>query len=173
MTVGVPGVGFGGIFYLIGALFMPVREVAKTARGESNVDRWVVVATQWSLAAGILVALWGTGWVLGHVLTPALLARTGAAGGRLAAAPHNVLKVSVFAMSLGMLVILIAAVRIAHLVLRLRGGIPAQQLTPMPAAKHPLPDSLRHPDAGEYLETGTDGRKPVNSAQYARLYRDQ
>jgi hypothetical protein len=154
MTVGVPGVGFGGIFYLMGALFMPVREVVRTARGESNVERWVVVATQWSLAAGILVALWATGWALGHVLTPALLARTAGAG-RLAAAPHNVLKVSVFAMSLGMLAILIAGVRITHLVLRRRGGIPAQKLTPMLAAKGPLPDSLRHPDAREYLETGT------------------
>ena len=156
MTVGVPGVGFGGIFYLIGALFMPVREVARTARGESNVERWIVVATQWSLAAGILVALWGTGWLLGHVLSPALLARTGAAAGQ-GAVPHNVLKVSVFAVSLGMLAILIAAVRITHLVLRLRGGIPAQQLTPMPAAKYPLPDSLRRPDVGEHLETGTGG----------------
>jgi len=156
MTVGVPGVGFGGIFYLIGALFMPVREVVRTARGESTVQRWAKVATQWSLAAGILVALWATGWVLGHVLTPALLARTGAGVGRLAA-PHNVLRVSVFAMSLGMLAILIATVRVAHLVLRRRGGIPVQQLTPMPAAKGPLPDSLLHPDAEEYLETGTGG----------------
>ena len=156
MTVGIPGVGFGGIFYLIGALFMPVREVVRTARGESNAERWAKVATQWSLAAGILVALWATGWVLGHVLTPALLTRTGAGVGRLAA-PHNVLRVSVFAMSLGMLAILILAVRIAHLVLRRRGGIPIQQLTPMPAAKGPLPDSILHSDAGEYLETGTGG----------------
>ena len=173
MTVGVPGVGFGGIFYLIGALFMPVREIGRTARGKSNAQRWAVVATQWSLAAGILVALWGTGWLLGHVLTPALLARTGATAGRAMVAPHNVLKVSVFVASLGMLVILIAVVRITHFVLRLRGGIPAQQLTPMPAAKHPLPDSLRYSDAGEYLETGTDGWKRINSGQYARLYKDQ
>ena len=156
MTVGIPGVGFGGIFYLIGALLMPVREVVRTARGESNVERWVVVATQWSLAAGILMALWATGWALGHVLTPALLARTAGAG-KLAAAPHNVLKVSVFAMSLGMLAILIAGVRITHLVLRRRGSIPVQQLTPMLAAKGPLPGSLRHPDVREYLETGTGG----------------
>lgn len=156
MTVGVPGVGFGGIFYLIGALFMPVREVARTARGESNAKRWAVVATQWSLAAGILVALWGTGWALGHVLTPAVLARTGGGAGRAAAAPHNVLKAGALAMTLGMLVILIVAVRVAHFVLRRRGGIPVQQLTPMPAATRPLPDSLR-PDLGEYLETGTDG----------------
>ena len=153
MTVGVPGVGFGGIFYMIGALVMPVREVVRTARGESTVQRWAVVATQWSLAAGILVALWATGWVLGHVLTPGLLAKTGAA----VAPPHNVLRVSVLAMSLGMLAILIATVRVAHLVLRRRGGIPVQQLTPMPAAKGPLPDSLLHPDAREYLETGTVG----------------
>jgi hypothetical protein len=172
MTVGVPGVGFGGIFYLIGALFMPVREVVRTARGESNVERWVIVATQWSLAAGILVALWATGWVLGHVLTPSLLARTGAGAARLAATPHNMLRVSVLAVSLGMLAILILVVRVAHLVLRRRGGIPVQQLTPMPAAKGPLPDSLVHPDAGEYLETGTDGWMRINAGQYGRLHHD-
>ena len=171
MTVGIPGVGFGGIFYLIGALFMPVREVVKTARGESNVQRWAVVATQWSLAAGILIALWVTGWMLGHVLTPALLARTGAGIGRLAA-PHNVLRVSVFAASLGLLAILILAVRIAHLVLRRRGGIPVQQLKPMPAAKGPLPESLLHPDAREYLETGTDGWTRISAGQFTRLRRD-
>lgn len=157
MTVGVPGVGFGGIFYLIGALFMPVREAVRTARGKSSVERWAVVGTQWSLAAGILVALWGTGWLLGHMLTPALLAKTGAGAGRVAAAPHNVLKASALAVSLGMLVILIGAVRVAHFVLRRRGGIPVQQLTPIPAATRPLPDSLRRPSVGEYLETGTDG----------------
>lgn len=172
MTVGIPGVGFGGIFYLIGALFMPVREVVRTARGESNVERWIVVATQWSLAAGILVALWGTGWVLGHVLPAAVIATT-AARGRPAAASYNVLKVSALAASLGMLATLIVAVRIAHLVLRRRGGIPAQRLTPMLAANHPLPDSLRRPDAGEYLETGTGGWKRINSGQYPRLHRDQ
>src|SRR5262245_9726231 len=135
MTVGVPGVGFGGIFYLIGALFMPVREVVRTVRGESNAERWAIVATQWSLAAGILVALWGTGWVLGHALTPALLARTGAAVGRAAAEPHNLLKVSVFAVSLGMLVILIAAVRIAYFLLLLLCGVAALSLTRFPTAK--------------------------------------
>ena len=170
MTVGIPGVGFGGIFYMIGALLMPVREVVRTARGESNVQRWVVVATQWSLAAGILVALWATGWVLGHVLTPAVLARTAGAG-RLVA-PHNVLKVSALAMSLGMLVILIAGVRIAHFMVRRRGGIPVQELTPMRAAKGPLPASLLHPDARVYLETGTDGWTRIKFGQYARLHRD-
>jgi hypothetical protein len=91
------------------------------------------------------------------MLTPALLAKTGAGAGRAAAAPHNVLKASALVVSLGMLVILIGAVRVAHFVLRRRGGIPVQQLTPMLAATRPLPDSLRRPDVGQYLETGTDG----------------
>jgi hypothetical protein len=75
-------------------------------------------------------------------------------------------------MSLGMLAILILAVRVTHFMLRRRGGIPVQQLTPMPAAKGPLPDSLLHPDAAEYLETGTDGWMRINAGQYARLHHD-
>jgi len=155
MTVGIPGVGFGGIFYLIGALFMPIREAVKTLRGESNFERWVVVATQWSLAAGILTALWGTGWVLGHALPAAVIATRAAGAGSAAVGPHNVLNVSAFAASLGMLVALVVAVRVAHFVLRRRGGIPAQQLTPMPAARGSVPDALRRRDAEVYLETGT------------------
>src|SRR5262245_16061919 len=124
MTVGIPGVGFGGIFYLIGALFMPISEAVKTVRGESNLGRWGVVATQWSLAAGILVALWGTGWVLGHVLPAAVIATRAAGPGRLVLGSHNVLRMSAFAGSLGMLVALVVGVRVAHLVLRRRGGIP-------------------------------------------------
>jgi hypothetical protein len=153
MTVGIPGVGFGGIFYLIGALVMPIREAVKTVRGESNVERWAVVATQWSLAAGILVALWGTGWVLGHVLPAAVIATRAAGDGRLAFVPHNVLPVSALAGSVGMLATLIVGVRVAHLVLRRRGGIPAQQLTPMPVVGGS--DALRRRDAEVYLETGT------------------
>src|SRR5215813_6545656 len=154
MTVGIPGVGFGGIFYLIGALFMPIREAVKTWRGESNSERWGVVATQWSLAAGILVALWGTGWVLGHVLPAAVIA-TRAAGAGTIFGPHNVLKMSAFAGSLGMLVMLVVGVRVAHVVLRRRGGVPAQELTPVPAAGGTLPDALRRRNAEVYLETGT------------------
>jgi hypothetical protein len=52
-----------------------------------------------------------------------------------------------------MLATLVLGVRIAHLVLRRRGGIPAQQLTPMHAAGGP--DALRRRDAEAYLETGT------------------
>jgi len=166
MTVGIPGVGFGGIFYLIGALFMPVREAVQTARGQSNLERWVAVGTQWSLAAGIIIALWGTGWVLGHVLPPVVIATTAGAR-RTVIAPHNLLQVSALVGSLAMLAILIVVIRVAHFVLRRRGGIPAQQLTPMAAAKGPLPDSLR------YLETGTGGWKPINSGNYPRLRRDQ
>jgi hypothetical protein len=71
----------------------------------------------------------------------------------LAFVPHNVLPVSALAGSVGMLATLIVGVRVAHLVLRRRGGIPAQQLTPMPVVGGS--DALRRRDAEVYLETGT------------------
>lgn len=65
MTVGIPGTGIGGLFYLTLALAMPVRELWLTVRGRSSLARWRIVAYQWGIAAGILGALWGQAWLLG------------------------------------------------------------------------------------------------------------
>ena len=64
MTVGLPGAGIGGLFYLLTAFLMPVRELGLTLRGRSSVKRWRGVVLQVGLAAGIIGGLWVTAWSL-------------------------------------------------------------------------------------------------------------
>ena len=68
MVAGVPGAGVGGMFYLVCAFVMPVKEIVLTLLGKSNVSRWKVVWLHFCLASGILGSLWLTGCFLGFCL---------------------------------------------------------------------------------------------------------
>lgn len=68
MNAGLPGTGLGGLFYLVLALLMPVRELYLTARGRSSRQRWRLVLQQLLIAAAILTALGITGTLLRGVL---------------------------------------------------------------------------------------------------------
>ena len=102
MTVGLPGVGLGGIFYLVSALTMPVRELVRTLRRESSRARWRLVARQWTLAAGIVVAMWLTGKGVGSLVS-FLGARPLSSGMVHGVSSRNALQVSALALSLGTL----------------------------------------------------------------------
>lgn len=70
MSPGIPGLGIASVFYVAAALLAPLREVVRTARGDSSAARWKVVGRQFSLAIGILVSL-----VLLYLGFDALIAR--------------------------------------------------------------------------------------------------
>jgi hypothetical protein len=122
MAAGIPGVGIGGIFYLASALLMPVRElwlVARNVRGAGSAEHWRVIARQWSIAAGILTAIWATGWALGKVLTSRIAVGDAAAGAAAAAAAHGVsLRIGALILSFGTLAVVLALVQVARLVRR-------------------------------------------------------
>ena len=68
MTAGIPGVGLGGIFYLLLSLFMPVVELVQTMRGRSSRERWRAVTRQALMALvilGMLIAVTWAVWVVG------------------------------------------------------------------------------------------------------------
>lgn len=64
MIAGIPGVGINGVFYLLLALLMPVREAWRTVTGRSSVARWRFVLTQTATAAGVLLALAAEYWLI-------------------------------------------------------------------------------------------------------------
>ncbi len=64
MTAGLPGVGLGGIFYLLCALIMPFVELINTALGRTSKERWRLVVGQFSLLCLILAGCWATGLFL-------------------------------------------------------------------------------------------------------------
>jgi hypothetical protein len=162
MTVGLPGVGIGGIFYLVSALLMPVRELGRAARGAPGERRWGLVAQQSTIAVGILVALWATGWAIGRVImrAPALSASIAGHGTH----TMNVVRVSALALSLGTLALVLLITQIARYVVLRRGGIPRQRLTPMRPATGVLHDVVGYEMAQR--DTGTGGRR--HSGQFRR-----
>jgi hypothetical protein len=64
MVAGLPGTGIGGIFYLISALCMPLREFPRLMRGKSSLRRWKFIMKQWVMTAGIILGFWITGLIL-------------------------------------------------------------------------------------------------------------
>jgi hypothetical protein len=164
MTVGLPGVGIGGIFYLVSALLMPVRELGLAVRGDRSQRRWGVVARQSMIAAGILAALWGTGWLVGRLLMRAPLLSASLAGH--STSGTNAVRVSALALSLGTLSLVLLTTQIVRYVLHRRGGIPRQQLRPMRQATGTLRDVAGY-DL-EQRDTGTGGRRRYDSGQFRR-----
>ena len=136
MAVGIPGVGIGGIFYLVSALAMPFRELALMARGERGAGgaaTWIAIARQWSIAGGIIGAIWATGWVLGRALTTPLSRGTAMD----VAAAHGVtLRLSALFLSFGTLTIVLALVQIARVVRHVARGGRARARIADPTPQH-------------------------------------
>jgi hypothetical protein len=118
MTAGLPGAGIGGLFYLASALFMPVRSLVLTARGRGAEARWPLALRQSSIAAGVLLALWGTGRTLEAMMLGARVQPSGGiAGSVMAGAPARALGPYALAISIGTLVAVLLAVQVARALL--------------------------------------------------------
>ena len=67
MNPGLPGAGIGGLFYILSALWMPICELWRRRQGNAP-GRWPLVAQQFGIAVGIIVAMSGVFWALDTVL---------------------------------------------------------------------------------------------------------
>jgi tetratricopeptide (TPR) repeat protein len=125
MTVGLPGAGIGGIFYLLSALWMPFhaaghRMLRAAGLVDDDDDRrdppWNLIWRQFATALAIIASLWVTGWALAALLIshPTALGQmqTSEIGKRL----PNVLRVGAVIVSVGTLAVVLAIVQIARLV---------------------------------------------------------
>jgi len=68
MTVGLPGTGIGGIFYILLAVCMPVKEFCRTLKGRTNLKRWLFVVLQLLFVFGVIAAMWSELWLLNKSL---------------------------------------------------------------------------------------------------------
>jgi hypothetical protein len=124
MSVGLPGAAIGGMFYILSALCMPLREVACWVRRKpGGARRARYVARQVGIAAGIVAVTWGVGLLLGA----AVASRAPHAGpGRAAPlgngfAPHvRLLQQLALLLSLGTLAAILVGVQFLALILRRR-----------------------------------------------------
>src|SRR4029077_4549754 len=57
MSAGLPGLGLGGIFFILSALLAPVFELPRTTRAQSSRARWRQIAGHVALALGMIVAI--------------------------------------------------------------------------------------------------------------------
>ena len=124
MTVGLPGAGIGGVFYLLSALAMPVHALAESAMVAAGLRSaasrrsppWRLIWKQFAIALTIIAGLWFTGWILAAILIahPTALgsAQTSTIGKKL----PNVLRAGAVLVSVGTLAMVLVTVQIARLV---------------------------------------------------------
>jgi hypothetical protein len=69
MFAGLPGFGVGTLFYVLMALWMPIREIPRVIQGTSTIDNWKLILRQLFYAAGIIVTVMTAEkamlWILG------------------------------------------------------------------------------------------------------------
>ena len=59
MSAGLPGLGLGGLFFVLSALLAPAVELGRTARGQSSPEAWRQCGRQFALAlAMVAVVTW-------------------------------------------------------------------------------------------------------------------
>lgn len=68
MIAGLPGTGIGGIFYLLLAAFMPVREFFRLIQKRTNFGRWCFIALQMGFVFGIISLMWAEVWGLNQII---------------------------------------------------------------------------------------------------------
>lgn len=68
MTVGIPGTGIGGLFYILAALLLPLRGLFLRCR-HIHVA-WKRILKKSALALGVLLGIWTSGWLIGLFLGP-------------------------------------------------------------------------------------------------------
>ena len=106
MSAGLPGLGLGGLFFVISALLAPLFELPRLARGESSAAAWRQIGRQFAIALAMIAAV--------DLALRALLLVSGAdASGAL------VIPIAPIGLTSGLLVTVLAAAKGAELLQRL------------------------------------------------------
>jgi hypothetical protein len=83
MSAGMPGLGLGGLFFVLSALFAPVVELRRTAQGRSSAAAWRQVGRQFAIAITMVLVVaplvpWVPVGITAALLASVLLAAKGA-----------------------------------------------------------------------------------------------
>jgi len=83
MSAGMPGLGLGGLFFVLSALFAPFVELRRTAQGRSSAAAWRQVGRQFAIAATMVLIVaplvpWVPVGITAALLATVLLAAKGA-----------------------------------------------------------------------------------------------
>ena len=81
MNAGLPGVGIGGLFYLLCALLMPFIELGRTFAGRSSRERWRSVLRQFVMALAMVAAITALIWGVRVLFAPTTVVTSGGGPG--------------------------------------------------------------------------------------------
>jgi len=116
MTVGFPGTGIGGLFYVLAALLAPIRNLllrSRASRAEGSMARLFL------LSVGVVLGIFATGWLLGFVLGPVASAAAGDGARKISRLEiENVVRWAALLASLLMLAVVLLGVQVARLIVR-------------------------------------------------------
>jgi hypothetical protein len=140
MFAGLPGIGVGTLFYVLMALWMPVREIPRVINGTSSVSQWRLIARQLLYAFGIVATVMFAErmlmWILGQTkvapFSPAAFVH-----GELGARAGD----SILAAPIAASILLLAGVLLSVEVLRLIVKRPTTQARPQPNLENALDTS--------------------------------
>ncbi len=118
MAAGIPGVGIGGLFYLINALLLPFRGLRRHRRGERVA--WRQVFAQFAIAMGVLAGIGIAGWAIGFWIVPDRLdtASGSAFGSGAAAHTARTLGAASIFLSIGLLALVLVTVQLGRVFAR-------------------------------------------------------
>ena len=115
MSAGLPGLGLGGLFFILSALAAPAIELGRTVKGTSSREAWRRVSRQLGIALTMILAV--------DLTMRGIFVLIGAAGlGAPDAGGLTVLPLAQLGIATGVLVALLAAAKAAQLVARFRAA---------------------------------------------------
>jgi hypothetical protein len=141
MTVGLPGSGIGGFFYILSALWMPFNELYRAIRRPDEPRRWRLAFTQFFIASTIVVTLTLVGWAWGSAIAPRLAIFNGRD-------VPTILGISALAITLGVLATVLSSVQLLRLAV---GRKPRRNAVGIPLP-HPLTPPAPQPTRSERIE---------------------
>jgi len=130
VSAGLPGLGLGGLFFIISALLAPFRQLWLTLRGRSRPGQWRVVGRQFAQALTMVIAI-----DLTLRLTYGALSLAGL-GDPPSGASATVLPLTLIGITSALLLFVLVAAKLAELRVRIAGGGPVRISQVLPR-QHP------------------------------------
>lgn len=121
MAPGLPGVGIGGIFYLISAIALPLRSLWRRARGVPDTLKKRELVLHLLIAAGIIAGIGAAGWLLALALPGGIATAAGGPGAG-AWPTRSVLRGATIAAGFITLALVLAGVEISRLAVHRRSA---------------------------------------------------
>lgn len=119
MSAGLPGLGLGGLFFILSALIAPLVELVRMLRGRSSAGAWRAVGRQFAIAVTMIVAI--------ELTLRAVLWVASAAGVGGASVPAGILALPLepIGLAVALLCALLLAAKGLELALRWRRRLPS------------------------------------------------